>query len=314
MEKLKIFRTASPLTQLMFSFFVIILSYVVMMIAGIISGMLIFNKSIIELQMSMQNISSPENVAIMKYFQTIQSIGIFIIPPILIALFFSDYPRKYLHLDRITGLKSIFLVILTIYMANPLINYLSELNAMLSLPDWMSGLENWMRGAEEGAARVTEAFLATDTFGGLLFNIFMIGFLPAVGEELLFRGVIQRLFRDITRSNHAAIWISAALFSALHMQFYGFLPRMLLGAIFGYFLVWGGSLWVPIIAHFINNASAVVVAYLYQNGTIDQDFNEIGTPSEGNSYIALISLVFVITLMRSFYIRETRLNSENKEL
>ena len=259
-----------------------------------------------ELQVAITDLTIPENVVIMKYFQTVQSVGVFIIPPVLIALILSGTPYRYLHLDRITGLKSILLVILTIYFANPLINYLAELNSLLSLPDWMSGIEYWMKSSEKSATEITEAFLATETFGGLLFNLFMIALIPAVGEELLFRGVIQRLFKEITGNTHAAIWISAALFSALHLQFYGFLPRMVLGAIFGYFLVWSGSLWVPIIAHFINNASAVVFYYLHQKGIIEYSFDEMGTTAEGNSYIALISLVFVITLMRSFYIRESR--------
>jgi hypothetical protein len=278
-----------------------------MLVVGFISGMLLFDLNIMELQSALTDISKPENIVIMKYFQVTQSIGLFIIPPIIIAFLLSDSPRKYLQLDKINGLKNILLVILTIYLANPFINYLAELNSLLSLPEWMGGIENWMRRAEESAADITETFLAADSFNDLLLNIFMIGLLPAVGEELLFRGIIQKLLKNITKNNHAAIWISAALFSALHMQFFGFLPRLLLGAMFGYFLVWGGSLWVPIIAHFVNNASAVILYYFYSNGAIGQNFDDIGTASEGNSYIAFISLAFVIILMWLLYSREMKL-------
>jgi membrane protease YdiL (CAAX protease family) len=301
MTNLKIFRDTSPFSQLMLSFFVIILSTLVMLVFAFISGLFIFDISLMELQEAITDVSSPENVVIMKYFQTVQAIGLFIIPPIVIAFILSDSPWKYLSLERITGLKSILLVILAIYLANPVINYLAELNSQLSLPEWMSGVEIWMHNAEESAAAITKAFLEVDSFNSLLFNVFMIGMLPAIGEELLFRGVIQKLFKNITKNNHAAIWISAALFSALHMQFFGFLPRLLLGAMFGYFLVWGGSLWVPIIAHFINNASAVIFYYLYSKGLIGQNFDEIGTASDGSSHFAIISLVLVATLMWLFY-------------
>lgn len=304
MIDLKVLRNTSPIIQLMTTIFVVILSTLVLSVLGFITGIFIFDIDIMGLSEAMADISNPENVAIMKYFQTINSIGIFIVPAIIIAFILADYPWKYLKLDRVTGIVSILLVIIIVYFALPLINYLSELNSLMSLPEWLSGLENSMRAAEDSAAGITEAFLAVDSFNGLLFNLFMIGLLPAVGEELLFRGVIQRLLKDITRSNHAAIWISAIFFSALHLQFYGFLPRMLLGAMFGYLLVWGGSLWYPIIAHFINNASAVIAYYLYHKGTIGQDFDEMGTMSEGNSYLAFVSLALVIILMRMFYIRE----------
>ena len=104
------------------------------------------------------------------------------------------------------------------------------------------GIEKWMKDAEESAAEITKAFLDVKTIPGLVFNVFMIAFLPAVGEELLFRGIIQRIFTDMTKSHHWGIWISAILFSAMHFQFYGFVPRVLLGALFGYLLVWSGSI------------------------------------------------------------------------
>jgi hypothetical protein len=177
----------------------------------------------------------------------------------------------------------------------------------MHFPEWMSGIENWMKDSEDKAAELTEAFLKVDTIWGLFFNIFMIAILPAVGEELLFRGVIQRIFTNMTKNNHWGIWISAILFSALHLQFYGFIPRMLLGVLFGYLLVWSGSMWLPIAAHFVNNGVAVVAMYLIDKGNLNPEVENVGSTS-GSYYIAVISLLFVCVLLWVF----KRQNTENE--
>jgi hypothetical protein len=178
----------------------------------------------------------------------------------------------------------------------PFINLLGEINASLKLPEWLSWLEKIIKTREDMAAELTEKFLKVDSFGGFLFNLFMIAFLPAIGEELLFRGVVQRIFTNWTRSLHWGIWIAAALFSALHFQFYGFIPRMLLGVMFGYLLVWSGSMWLPIIAHFINNGVAVTGMYLIDKGAIKPEFEEIG--STGDSiYFSIVSIAVVALLL-----------------
>jgi len=116
---------------------------------------------------------------------------------------------------------------------------------------------------EDAAEVMVEKFMKVEGVSGLMFNIFMIAVLPALGEELMFRGVIQRIFSNLTRNHHWGIWISAFLFSAMHMQFYGFLPRIVLGAMFGYLLVWTETMWVPILALFVNNDMGVVGYFLF---------------------------------------------------
>ncbi|MDX1283818.1 MAG: CPBP family intramembrane glutamic endopeptidase, partial [Draconibacterium sp.] len=167
-----------------------------------------------------------------------------------------------------------------------------------TFPSWLAGVENWMKEAEENAAAITEAFLNVKTIPGLAFNIFMIAFLPAIGEELLFRGVIQKIFTNMTRNHHLGIWISAMLFSALHMQFYGFVPRVLLGALFGYLLVWSGSMWLPILGHFLNNAFAVIAMFFIENNMLNPEYEDIGSTTE-SYYLAALSLglTFVFLLM-----------------
>jgi membrane protease YdiL (CAAX protease family) len=176
----------------------------------------------------------------------------------------------------------------------------------MQLPGIFSGVEDWMKNMEENAMELTELFLDTKSIGGFLFNIFMIAVLPAIGEELMFRGVLQKQFSDWFRNNHMAIWFTAFLFSAMHMQFYGFLPRFFLGVIFGYLFFWSGSIWLPIIAHFINNTIAVTVYFLINNGKINESVEEIGTTGHGSLIYLPISIILIAVILFQIYKQEEK--------
>jgi hypothetical protein len=160
--------------------------------------------------------------------------------------------------------------------AIPFINLITSLNQQIALPDFLAPVEAWMKNSEEQAAVLTEKMLNIHSINELLFNIFLIAMIPALGEELFFRATIQKILTQ-WRNAIWGIWIAAFVFSAIHLQFYGFFPRMLLGAFFGYLLVWSGSLWLPIIAHFTNNAIAVIFYYLKYNGYQVVDIDVIGS-------------------------------------
>ena len=304
------FRGMKPFSQFMFSMFVVIVSFLAFLILSLVAALPFFG---LDSMLSMPNINdlnNPESLMILKYFQVVQSIGVFIVPPFILAWLFHGKITEYLYLNRTVNFESVLLVLVLSFAASPFINFIGEINANMQFPEWLSGVENWMKNAEENAAELTEAFLKVETTGGLLFNIFMIAFLPAIGEELLFRGVIQRIFTNWTKSHHWGVWISAILFSALHMQFYGFIPRMLLGVLFGYLLVWSGSMWLPIIAHFINNGVAVVVMFLIDKDLLNPELEEIGSTTD-SYYLAAISLVLVLVFM--FMIKRQN-NNVNPEL
>jgi membrane protease YdiL (CAAX protease family) len=194
-----------------------------------------------------------------------------------------------------------------IVMILPFVSWLMEINESLKLPEFLSGMEQWMRESEEQALKLTEAFLSDTSIKGLVVNMLMIGILASIGEELLFRGIILRIFKEWTKNAHLAVWISAILFSALHMQFYGFLPRMILGVVLGYLFVWSGSLWVPIITHFINNGSAVFIAYLYNKGKIQTDVESFGTTD--NVGLIVGSIVVTVFFLVIIYRYEKNLRS-----
>ncbi len=290
------FRDMKPFPQLMFSLFVILVSFLVFMIAAILVALPFWGLNSLMNMQDLGGLTDPGTMSLLKYLQTVQAIGLFIVPAIILGWLYYGKFWEYLYLKRGINAESAILVLVLMFIAAPFINLIGEWNANMELPAWLGGVEEWMRSSEKNAEELTKAFLKVDGISGLSFNLFMIAFLPAIGEEFLFRGVIQRIFTKMTRSHHWGIWISAILFSALHMQFFGFVPRMLLGALFGYLLVWSGSMWLPIVAHFLNNAIAVIAMYMIDKNLINPDIEEIGSAS-GSYYWAIISLGMVLGLL-----------------
>jgi membrane protease YdiL (CAAX protease family) len=174
---------------------------------------------------------------------------------------------------------------------------------MLKLPEALSGIEEWMRKTEDSAELITNLFLNVNGVGALLINIFMIAVIPAVGEEFLFRGVLQKQFKLWFGNIHVAIFVAAFLFSAMHMQFFGFIPRLVLGLILGYLYYFSKNLWIPIIVHFFNNAIAVIIYYLNHNKIISSDIDKLGSNTE-EYFLIIGSFIFTVILLLSIYKRE----------
>jgi hypothetical protein len=166
----------------------------------------------------------------------------------------------------------------------------------MKLPHFLSGVEQWMKQSEQLADKVTKLFLITNSSGVWLVNLLVMALLPALGEEMLFRGLIQRYMIGLTRNTHAAIWITACIFSAFHLQFYGFIPRLLLGALLGYLFVWSGNLWVPVLVHFINNALGVSIYYFAPAMASSNDLDHFGTSGDTCIYTFLSAIIVALLL------------------
>ena len=249
----------------------------------------------------------------MKWLQLLQSVATFLLPALAGAYLWSNTPMQWLHLNKKPSWQEALAAVVVMLLAIPGINLLSAWNQQMVLPEWMSGIEQWMRMQEDAAAQLTEQFLRVDTVGGLLVNIGLMALLPAVGEELTFRGVVQGMF---TRNRHVAIWATAAIFSFVHMQFYGFLPRMLLGAMFGYMLWWTGSLWVPMLMHFVNNCAAVVVAYLAYNHLEEgraEMLDTIGTEDTILLGVFSICIVLIMMVMYGYFYSHGKILTNEKD-
>lgn len=290
------FRNMHPLSQFFFSAFIILASVLAFMLLALIVAIPFFGTDSLTKLAQVNDLTNSDTLMMLKYLQTAQAFGLFIIPPFVLGYLFGGRTTQYLFLNKIPHSATLFLVVILMIASAPSISFLGEMNSRINLPEWLSGLEQWMREAEENAAQLTEAFLNVKSYSGLAFNLFMIALLPALGEELLFRGILQRIFVRMTRSMHWGIWISAILFSAMHLQFYGFVPRALLGALFGYLLTWSGSMWLPIMAHFTNNAVAVIASFYIHKGSLDPDVENMGGTSD-SYYLAAISLLITFVLL-----------------
>ncbi|GAA4457415.1 hypothetical protein GCM10023189_28060 [Nibrella saemangeumensis] len=189
------------------------------------------------------------------------------------------------------------LVVLLVIAFMPFNGLIIEWNQQLKLPETLAPVEQWMRRKEDELANLTKYLTSFRTTGQLTVAMLVIAVLPAIGEELLFRGILQRKFVAWTRNVHAGIWLAAFIFSAIHVQFYGFIPRVLLGAMFGYLYAWSGNLWVPILAHFINNGFTVLMVFMYHQKLTSIDIENTKTvPLLG----ALVSLVFSAIILVYF--------------
>ncbi len=224
---------------------------------------------------SLLTVTRPDNIDLLKWLQLIMSVTVIVLPPIVLAYLISYNPLTFLRLNKKTHLSDILLVVLIMIVAIPLINLLGDLNHRMVLPKSLAAIENWMKTSEETAAQFTEKMLNVHTLLGLSFNVLIIAVVPALGEELFFRGALQGVLKD-WKGIRPAIWLSAILFSAIHFQFYGFVPRMLMGAFFGYLLFWSENLWLPITAHFTNNVIAIIFYYLKLNGFRVPDIDAVG--------------------------------------
>jgi uncharacterized protein len=249
---------------------------------------------------SSNTFSDPDVLRMLKILQIISSIVIFILPVIVFTFMAARKKLDYLQINRIGKISIFLLGGIVMVVGSPLINFLSEINNQMQLPHWLQGVEDWMKDSEARDDALTAAFLNHQTFYDLIVNLIMIALVAAIAEEFFFRGVMQKIAIKMSRNVHVGIWVTGAIFSAIHLQFYGFLPRMLMGVYLGYLLVWSGSLWVPIFAHFINNGAAVVFAYLEERKIIPDSVDKVGSDKSEYWYV-LISTILVVLLLVAIY-------------
>ena len=230
-----------------------------------------------------------------KIAQGISSIFMFVVPPIVYYLI----TRKE-HRMQALGLRKIsppwwiiFVGMVLMFVSIPVTTTLTTWNEGMHLGGAFAGLETWMKALEENAKALTEKMANVDTIGGLLLNLIVIALIPAIGEEMTFRGVLQQ---SLTRrmNPHIAIFLSAAIFSFFHFQFYGFLPRMFLGLLMGYMFYITGSLWTSILMHFVNNGASVVLYYLSNLGVVEDEEHWGET---NNAWIIGISALITVGLI-----------------
>jgi membrane protease YdiL (CAAX protease family) len=262
----------TPLYQLFASLVIVLGAGILLFIIFLGAGIFIFDTDIRVLENPSLAVGG-KDIAFLKYILISQQISFFIVPALIILNKLKSGHLAGLMDMKMPRINEIALVVVLAFCLFPITGFTGELNSTMHFPDWFSGVGQWMIEKEDSAARLLDTIMAPDTFWAMILNLLMIAVLPAIGEELIFRGVFQKNLSKLFRSGHLAIWVTAFLFSAIHLQFFGFVPRFILGLVFGYLFFWSGTLWLPVIAHFVNNAVPVLGAFIF-------GWNKVNTPSD----------------------------------
>ena len=242
-----------------------------------------------------------------------QDLLVFILPAAITAIIVNQLPARLLAVDRGVDCRMFFLACLLYFCGTPMLEIVVKLNDAMTLPPFLNDIEQWMRQMEGSAREQVKLLLGSESVADLVVSILIVGVMAGFSEELFFRGVLQRLLESTRLGPHAAIWITATLFSAFHMQFFGFFPRLILGAYFGYLLWWSGSIWLPVAIHILNNTLVVAMQWAgaesdtpLTDGTLSDSFGSMAL-SFGSTTLLLASLISSAALIRLLVLRSQSL-------
>ena len=297
-----------PFTSLLLIVLVLVMGWgVVGPLIGFSAASLVYDGTLEQLKDQFES-TQPEEKAFAAFMimQAAASfIGLILLPALYIR--FSQQKPLVPFFKKESQLPMVGLLICLLGLAAIIAMYpVTKWNMDVHFPEWMSGFENWARKLENKGVVFTKFMTDFDSPIEFVLGLFIIAVLPAIGEEFVFRGLIQHELWRSGRNIHVAIWVSAILFSAIHLQFFGFFPRVLLGALFGYLYYWSGNLLIPMIAHFFNNAFSLTMLYLYNEGVskVDMDVNT-------SIPIPLVAICMVITFGLLYYFRKHYLTQQN---
>ncbi len=251
----------SPLYQLFISLLVVVVAGLLLFTVFLLAGLFFFDADLEKLSGPFSQ-AGKKDIGFLRYILISQQLSLFIVPAIILLAKLKPVHQKGFMDIKVPGIKEVVLIVILAFCIFPLTSFTGQINSGMHLPEWLSGLEKWMTEKEDDASRLFDLLMTHGTFGLMIFNLFMIAVIPAIGEELIFRGVFQKILCSLFKSGHLAIWITAFIFSALHFQFFGFAPRFILGLVFGYLFFWSGNILLPMIAHFVNNAVPTLGAYI----------------------------------------------------
>ena len=269
-------------------FFLLLMSSVISVLVSLILG--------IELQTS--------NTSTLLWIQAFQSALTFIVGGWLYVYLISEQPVRYLNLHHGGSIWLYALATVGMMVLSPLVSVTALWNDGIQLPESLQLIEQHLRSLEDAANDVTLQMMQGEGLGSTIVALVVMALLPAIGEEFLFRGGMQKGIENKTGNAHLAVWVTAFVFSFIHFQFYGFIPRFILGVVLGYFYLYGKSIWVSVWAHFVNNASAVLAYRLFYQYTEETNLSTMGMPTDADSVImacaAGLSLVLYISTMLLF--------------
>ncbi len=260
----------------------------------------------------MPRISNP--TVALRILTLLQAIFLFIVPALLMSVTASKLPATLLAVDRRPRLLPTLFIIITLIVAIPAMNYIIEWNNNIKLPESLHDLELSIRQLEDAAQEATNTILGGHTVGSLIVSILIVGVMAGFSEELFFRGALQRTLGSTKLNKNTAVIIAALVFSFMHFQFYGFIPRFLLGLFFGYILVWSDCLWYAIIAHACNNIMAVTVTWLNGSTNANLNLDTVGQTTDNTLPHMPIVIMSIIVTTLSITILQRYLKNDIKKL
>ena len=249
-------------------------------------------------------------LSVLRISQISSQILTFVLPPILYACITKKQPMKYLGFNNIP-LWSLLGVAL-IFTVMPINNVLAEWNSHITLPASMAKLDEIIKQLSELMQATLEKMVNVSNISGLIINLIMIAGLAAFGEELLFRSTLQQFLVKKCKNAHIGIIVTSIIFSLIHFDIYGFLPRVVLGMTLGYMYFYSGSIWVPMIMHFVNNGTVVVLYYLNNIGATNVDVETFGQTSLLPLIISIIATIAIFWFVIRNHNKEFK--TENTEI
>jgi membrane protease YdiL (CAAX protease family) len=289
-------KNISPQNGLLLSLFLLVIGFVTFLFFGLITSAAVSGNW--DLMSHLSPIAGTvEGLTTIRIMQMFQTTGMFIFPAVVMAFLVSQTPSRFLGLNGFSRNDLLISIAIMIFLV-PGINLIASLNAQIPMPSWMHDME-------KSTETLIKSLLITDNLKIFALNLFLVAVLPAIGEELFFRSLLQKYFIKITKSNNAGILITSLIFSAIHFQFLGFVPRFLLGMFFGYLYLWTGSIKIPIVVHFVNNGLAVFLYYLVGRGLVPMDIESIGNTTQ-NWQIGIASIVISGLLIWILYSGSTK--------
>lgn len=295
----------APFAMFVYSFAGVFIIGLIIQLLGALLGSVLFDVSLLELVDSTET-ADINAINALKFTQIIGALGTFVFGGFLMSFLYTGSWTAFFPFGRRINGKALFLIVLILIISLPFVNLLTELNAKIHIP--IESFENYFRKLEDQTESLMMTLVKAENVGALLVNIFMIAIIPAFGEELVFRGLIQKHFTDLFKNGHVAILVTAIIFSLAHFQVYSFLPRFFLGLILGYAFYYGKSLWYPMMAHLTNNFLGVLYYYMFMNKETGDKFEQIGTidmlPAVGIASLILVSLLmfYWVKMVQSSYI------------
>jgi membrane protease YdiL (CAAX protease family) len=287
-----------PLISLLLLLLIVAIGFVIVgPVIGFVVAMPFYPGTMMDFLEALQTPTDPDlkvPLYILQGFATF--VGLIVAPAVFLLL--DRKSIRSLFINRKFNWIPVFLTVLVVIIFTAANSIFIEWNSNVHFPGFLKGFESWAREREDIAMELTKALTQFDSIGQLMLAMVVIAILPAIGEEIVFRGLIQNQILTASRNAHVAIWVSAFIFSAFHFQFFGFVPRLFLGGLFGYLYYWSGNLWLSILAHFVNNGFSVLAMYFYQQGSFDYDLDK---PEAVPVSVAATSAVITAGLLYFFY-------------